>query len=72
MAFSFFLILSRHGVRLTGRNGAFTLVSETFAQHQIEFMVEHFVYCSVEPRKISRVNIADAPDNAIMRHGSAD
>ncbi len=45
---------------------------QTFAQHQIDLMVEHFVYRSVEPRKISRVNIADTLDNAIMRHGSAD
>jgi hypothetical protein len=44
----------------------------TFAQHQIDLMVEHFVYCSVEPRKISRVKIADMPDNVIMTHGSAD
>ena len=45
---------------------------KTFAQHQIDFMVEHFACRSVELRKIPRVNIADAPDNVIMRHGSAD
>jgi hypothetical protein len=46
--------------------------NKTFAQHEIDLVVEHFVCRSVELRKISRVNIADAPDNAIMRHGSAD
>jgi len=43
-----------------------------FAQQQIDVLVELLYQGGVELRNVSRVNIANASDEAIMKLGSAD